>query len=450
MATLSDFFELQKLSSGDPLATNDYAFTHENINIIDRVLQKHEAELFIGTSPIDDPTEPLSLEIETEGGTIPAGRTVRYKFTWVDVNGAQTAASPEATITTPAPLARPAAPALELLSSGGVLLGGNYFYGLSAYIGLNTAETTMGTVAHHLVPSGSTNRNVLTLPTLPAGADGFNVYRRGPGETTYYFLDTIDMQVATPPTEYVDAGAVTPSYARSPTPTNLTYSTNKIVITVPGATPTVPDGYTWKVYRTFINGQYDSSLLEWVRTETVQDSGIISPETEDVGRGTTIGVPPTSSKITANTSRIEVMEDELDGIYSSFYKVTEDIDTDVEDPEETDVVLTIPAESFLKFEAYVIVDALAAQDMNILFNPSAGSVSMSFVDNIATTVHTEDVEYLIPGASPTLVGINLHGTIDALDEEDESTITLYIGQANTPATPGASTLKRGSWFRAVL
>lgn len=451
MASLSQFFQLQKLSDGDRISVNDHAFSYSNIDTIDRVLEKHDDALFSGDSVIDDPTTPLSLDIETEGGSIPAGRTIRYKFTWVDASGAQTAASGEATITTPAPLARPSAPSLSILTTGGTLLAGNYFYALSAYVGANTLETTMGTAGHYTVLSGSTNRVVVTLPTLPGGADGFNLFRRAPGETTYYYLETIDMQVATPPTEYVDSGAVTPSYSRSPTPTNLTYSQNKIILTVPGATPTVPDGYTWKVYRTYINGQYDSSLLEWVRTETEQDSGVISPETVDYGRSTIIGSPPSASTITGTVNRVEVLEDQMAALYfSSFYKLTEDVETDVDTPEDLGVIFTVPAESLLKFEAYLIVDATAAQDLTVMLVPSESTVNVYFSDTTTTTVHREDEEYLIPGASPTLRGAFLQGTIDALDESTETTVNLWIAQATTPATPGASILKRGSWLRLVL
>lgn len=451
MASLSQFYQLQKIANGDRMSLNDYAFSHSNIDTIDRVLEKHDNALFSGDSPIDDPTTPLSLEVETTGGNIPAGRTIRYKFTWVDASGAQTAASGESTITTPAPLARPAAPSVSPLSTGGTLLAGNYFYTLSAYVGANTLETTMGAPGYYTLLSGTTNRLVITLPTLPGGADGFNLYRRAPGETTYYYMESIDMQVATPPTEYVDAGAVVPSYSRSPTPTNLTFSQNKIILTVPGATPTVPDGYTWKVYRTFLNGQYESSLLEWVRTETENGSGIIVPETVDYGRSTMIGSPPTVSTITGDVNRMDVLEAAMDALQvAQIYKITEDIETDVDEPEDLGEIFTIPAESMLKFEAYVMVDAVAAQDLTLMFVPSDGTVSMRFSDNLSTDVYTEDVEYPIDGASPTVVGVSLHGVIDALDEETVTTINLWIAQSASPATPGASILKRGSWFRVVV
>lgn len=314
MASTTSFYGLQKLDRSEPLSTNDYAFVSRNMDVIDRLLYKIHNAVFEDDTPIADPTDPLTLELETSGGGIPAGRTVRYKFTWVDAYGNESAASPEATISTPAPITRPNQPSLSSTSSGGTLLSGPHFYILSAYVGTNTNETNGSVAGTISVRSGSTNVITLTFPTLPSGADGFNIYRRRPGEVQFYYIDSVDMNVAIPPTTYEDDGSIAVSGTRTPSATNLTYSSNKIVVTVPGATPSVPDGYTWKLYRTFVNGDYNSSLLEWVTTETSFGSGIITPETEDLGGVTTIGSPPSVSAITGDVDRIDALVTAVDAI----------------------------------------------------------------------------------------------------------------------------------------
>jgi hypothetical protein len=314
MSSTTGFFGLQKLGPNDPTSTNDYAFTNKNIDTIDRLLGKFDSILSSGSSPIDDPTEPLSLTVSTTGGIIPAGRTVRYKFAWVDSYGNETAASPEATVTTNSPISRPAQAGLVYSSSGGTLLGGNYFYILSAYVGINTAETNGGTAGSITIRGGTTNSVTLTLPSLPAGADGFNVFRRGPGEAQFFYLDSIDMNVATPPSTYVDDNSVVVNNSRTPLASNLTYSTNSVAVTLPGATPSVPVGYTWKVYRTFTAGNYDSSLLEWVVSETYNGSGIINSETYDYGLSTSIGSPSAISTITSSTDAITDLQSSVSAI----------------------------------------------------------------------------------------------------------------------------------------
>ncbi len=314
MASTTSFYGLQKLDRSEPLSTNDYAFVSKNLDIIDRLMYKVHTAVFEEDTPIGNPSSPLTLDIETTGGGIPAGRTVRYKFTYVDAYGNETAASPEATISTPAPITRPNQPSLASVSTGGTLLSGGYFYILSAYVGVNTSETNGSVAGAISVRSGSTNKIVLTLPTLPSGADGFNIYRRGQGEVQFYYLDSIDMNVATPPTTYEDDGGTAVLSSRTPSATNLTFSTNKITVTLPGATPSVPSGYTWRLYRTFTSGDYNSSLLEWVTTETSFGSGIIVPDTEDLGNVTSIGSPPSVSSITGDVDRIDAVVTAVDAL----------------------------------------------------------------------------------------------------------------------------------------
>lgn len=307
MASETTHYGLQKLRAGEPLSTNDYAILGRNWDRVDTLLYRAMEHDHLGMSTaVSDPTQPLEATLNTASGNIPANRQVRYKFTWVDQYGAESAASPEVVVATPAPISSPGMATPTISASGGTLLSGNYFYALSAYKDVNTNETPAGGRAYVSLLSGATNKITLTLPSLPSGADGFNVYRRAPGETSYSYLASIDMTGATPPSTYEDAGSVSPNCNRMPVNTNLTNSTNSISLTIPGATPTIPDGYTWKIYRTYEAGNYATSFLTWVVEETTEGSGIITTEYTDVGTATSNGTPPTVSELGDGPEQIQL------------------------------------------------------------------------------------------------------------------------------------------------
>lgn len=311
MAGSTSRFHLSTLSSGDDFADNGYKYTDADRQQIDRLLEigaeTHRHDGVVADSI--DPDTPPSLALDTSGGGIGAGERIRYKFTLVDVVGNESAASPEAYIDTPDPVESPAASSLTYDNGAGSLLPGNYFYALSAYVDLNTSETKAPNRAYITVASGSaTNTITITLPSLPFGATGFNIYRRTPGSTKYFYLDSVDMDVATPPDVYEDDGATDVDCGRTLPVVNSTYSTNSVVVSYPGATPVVPDGYTWKIYRTYESGEYDDSFLTWVVEETSEGSGIIVTTYEDVGAGTTTGYPPAYSQIVDSPSKIDLTD----------------------------------------------------------------------------------------------------------------------------------------------
>lgn len=311
MAGSTDNYGLQTLSAGDSLNINGYQFTRADRQTIDRLLyigaesHRHDGEAGASSSPSSPPTVALN----TTGGNIPAGTLVAYKYTLVDATGAESSPSPEITVTTAAPISSPGAPSLARYLTGGTLIGGNYYYVLSAYSGVQTSETRPGDTAFvTLASSSSTWRVELTLPSLPVGADGFNVFRRSPGESKYSFMDTIDMQVATPPTVYVDDGSINVNCNRQPPVRNTTNASNSIDVALPGATPTVPEGFTWKLYRSYSSGAYNNSLLSWVVEETAENSGIITPLYTDEGDSTSFGSPPVQSQFIASPGKIELTD----------------------------------------------------------------------------------------------------------------------------------------------
>jgi len=309
MSGLTDNYRLLTLNAGDSLNINGYQFTRADRNTIDRLLyigaEGHRHNGVAGAS--SNPAAPPTLALNTTGGNIPAGTFVAYKYTLVDDTGAESAASPEITVTTAAAIGSPGAPSLARYLTGGTLIGGNYYYILSAYSGVQTSETRPGDQAFiTLSSSSSTWRIEVTLPSLPVGADGFNVFRRSPGESKYSFMQTIDMQVATPPTVFVDNGSININCNRQPPVRNSTNATNSISIGFPGATPTVPAGFTWKLYRSYASGAYNNSLLSWIVEETFESSGIITPVYLDEGGSTTFGSPPSQSQFVGSPPKIQL------------------------------------------------------------------------------------------------------------------------------------------------
>jgi hypothetical protein len=310
MPDYSAHYNLIMLQAGESLSEDDYAFTGRNISNLDaKAYLGAEAHHHNGAAvPVEDPDTPPSVVVSSGSGAIPGNRTIRYKYTWVDEFGQETAPSPEVSVTTPAQVAAPNAPILSK-RSGGSLLFGNYFYVLTAWADSNSLETTVGDRAYTTLNFSQAYQTIrVTFPSLPANADGFNIYRRSPGSSRFQFLASVNMSVATPPTYYDDDGSVTEDCNRSTPNRNTTGSNNSVEISLPGATPAAPDGFTWKIYRTYTSGDWDSSLLHWVVEETTVGSGIITPTYTDTGASTSAGRYPVQSELSASPSKIQMTD----------------------------------------------------------------------------------------------------------------------------------------------
>jgi hypothetical protein len=183
------------------------------------------------------------------------------------------------------------------MSTTGTLIGGTYFYVLSAYQVTSTSETLALTSGSTTTANTNTNKNTLTLPSLPAGATGFNIYRKRPGASKFYFL------ASTTSASFVDDGSIAEDCDRSLPTENTTNSTNKVTITLSGA---VPVGMTWKLYRTFVNGDYDNSLVHHVVEETAVGSGIITNTYVDIGNPTTTGRPSERNQVVGSPEKIDL------------------------------------------------------------------------------------------------------------------------------------------------
>lgn len=306
MASKTTNYGLTKLDPGDDLSANGYAFIDSDRDRIDGLLALGREHDHTGASAaLTNPDTGPTLTLDTGSGNLTAGQTYRYRFTYVDQFGSETAASPETTVTTASPVVSPDAVSITSVTTGGSLSGGLYYYALTAYVDTSTRETRRGSVAaHSMTFATTTNVVTLSLPSLPSGATGFNVYRRAPGESNYNYLASIDMSVATPPTEYDDDGSVNPNCDRNPPISNSTNSLNNVTVTLPGATPAVPAGATWKIYRSQTAGVWEASDLVQV-TETVSDSDpTVVTSYLDVGIPTGFQTAPETTEIVGMPSKI--------------------------------------------------------------------------------------------------------------------------------------------------
>lgn len=302
MPEYTDNYKLSVLRAGEHFSADTYKFTDADRRLIDRLLfLGAEGHRHRGGS-IDLPTVDVAplLSIEANGGSMPAGRRYFYKYTLVDTNGFESSASPEAFIDTPPSVSQPDAPILSLSGVGGTLPPGNYYYVLSAYTQFDNMETLAGNAAFVSVPysNGTTNTITLTLPTLPGGADGFNVYRRTPSGSAYYHIGSIDM--ASEPTTWADNGSRMEDCDRYAPEVSTAMSRSGINVAIPGVVPIVPAGYAWRVYRTTQSGDYAQSLVG-----TIVDGSVVFL---DQGSSTQSGQPPTQGIAPGAPSQIDLTD----------------------------------------------------------------------------------------------------------------------------------------------
>lgn len=243
-------------STSQKLSDNSYKYPHGDRNLLDLLVQR-AVELHRHTGEAAstlNPTAAPDLVASTSGGSIPGATRVYYRYTLLDAEGFESAASPESYVDTAAVVATPNAATLEVATTGGTLPAGMYQYQLSAYTTGINEETLPSTPISILVPVGTTTNEItLTLPSVPAGASGFNIYRKKPGGGMVFLA-----QVASGPATYIDNGSVTEDVNRLIPRANTTAGTNSVTVTLPSP---APDGFTWKLYRTYNSGNYDRSLL---------------------------------------------------------------------------------------------------------------------------------------------------------------------------------------------
>lgn len=409
MADTTDHYGLQKIGAGEAFSLNGYKYTKADRDLIDTLLyvgaegHVHNGAAFTSGTSVTQP----NLTLDTTTGNLPSNTTIYYRVSLVDSNGVESQASLASQVTTPAPVSSPGAPTLTLSKTGGVLLPGKYFYVLTAYNSSNTLETKALNYAYLTIPAGSNvNKVTLTLPSLPAGADGFNIYRKKPGGMAYYYLASVAMDVATPPTTYVDTGSVEEDCNRGLPTTNTTSSSNSVTISYGGATPVVPVGYTWKIYRSYLNGYWENSLVHWVVEETFETSGIITPEYIDMGYATVEGMPQDYGLTITNPQPIDL--------------------TDGGEVQGTLPIGMTAVPVVEHFEFCGTLEALTGKAIWVCEYPEATI--------LACRAHLGDGDTAGSGGTPT--GI----TVDVNKWNGSSFTTIYTTQANRPTISAGGTV----------
>lgn len=298
MVEYTDDYGLEKLGVGDQITDK---FGSEDRDTISQLLRlgaetHHHTGLPVEDAGFGVGARTLTLTQGQTTGVIPAGVRVHYRFT-VTIDGFESNVSDTFYVDTPSPVAAPLAPVLETSDTGGVLLPGNYYYVLTAYTGTNTEETRGLSPTYLLVPSGTaTNTVTVTLPDLPDGADGFNVYRKKPGGVRYDYVTTIDMDVATPPSTFLDDGSIEEDCDRTIPAQNFTNTRNHVLVELDG--DPLDSGDSWSLYRTYVEGDYIDSRIA---TNTIGATPVY--EFDDLGAAGS-GSPPAAGLAVSSPSRV--------------------------------------------------------------------------------------------------------------------------------------------------
>lgn len=320
MGRKTERFGLSTLGPGDSMADEGFKYSDADIELLDRLLAvAAEGHHHTGVSAVDQtPTLPLSLHQLSTGGGLPSSTRYYYKYTLVDAAGNESIGSPTAFADTPAGLHEPAAPALSYLATGGTLDPGNYTYVLSAYSTATSLETKAANSAYITVATAtSIARVAIALPPLPPGATGFNIYRKAPNGARFQFLASTVLTGT-----YIDDGSIDPDCNRTLPAKNSTNNTGVITVSFPGATPVVPAGYTWKIYRTDNPNNWANSLLHHV-VETTGATPVVLTAFSDVGSGTVGGKPPDVSQSIGNPDKVVLTDgSEVQGVLPPGMSIT--------------------------------------------------------------------------------------------------------------------------------
>lgn len=263
MTLRTRFLGLLKLRPGiDPPRTNDGEFFNKNMDALDSVaahfqLHRHNGEPVPSSLAPDPPT--LLLDDDSDGG-IAGNATVVYRVAIVDATGTEGVASIAQQIDTPGPVATPEAPTAERIASGGSFAPGHVQYAITAWKSFLTYQTIASPSVTANLPgsAGDAQQVVLTLPALPEGADGFNIYRRRPNSTTFNLLATVPAEDAGEP--FIDDGSTEASNEILLPTTDTSAAGNSITVTPNG---TLEADEAWRIYRSY---QEDDEPISWLDT----------------------------------------------------------------------------------------------------------------------------------------------------------------------------------------
>lgn len=290
-SSLTNHLGLNKFGPSGSLGDDGYKFSLKDRELIDSLLYtllNHDHRQ-VYTAALAAPAidTPPSLSVSSTGGVLPAGRNFYYKFSYLDADGNETAASTAGYVNTPPAISAPTGQTLSTATTGGSLTAGTYRYAMSFY--QSGGETTAPNISTITVPTGtSTNTVTIPLQTKPSDATGWKIYRKEPGDLEFYLLATV-----TAGTQYVDDGSVTPDCTKKRPTVNTTNGTNKITVSIPaGELPLDARVTAWRVYRTQTAGAYSYNSLVATVTDTTTEGGTDLVTTyNDVGGALNAGIP---------------------------------------------------------------------------------------------------------------------------------------------------------------
>lgn len=282
------------LTLDDELSDNDK-------RVVDAVLASLEIHDHEGGERLDDPGAAPDLVLDATSGSLLGGTTYYYRIAYRDRFGLETAASAESSITTPAQVDSPAAPAVETVA-GGALLAGPTYYALSAVTA--AGETALSSPALITISDWNTVNVTGTDPFYDPAITAYNVWRQGPMSAGFTKIG----QITDPSVVFVDDGSVPDDLCACdpvnlPPALNLTSSTNQVTVSVPVADQSLlaEDGLatSWVVYRSTSSGVYDTSSMVAQVTATVNVDGTGGVVVSFIDDGTTaplVGAPLDNSQ----------------------------------------------------------------------------------------------------------------------------------------------------------
>jgi len=288
----TQYFGFERFGPEGRISDNNYKFSGRDKDTLDSLMwtlvnHDHRDTSIEGT--MAGPGDRPDLTPSSTGGTISAGQTMYYKVSYVDSFGNETESSVSSTASTDAPLPSPPVMSIVNATTGGALDPGVYRYAISYYQSGIGATKAINITSINVPVGTSTNEITITLDSLPTGATGWHIYRKGPGDSDYFYLDN-----ETTGPDYVDDGLdLALDCTKSRPLQNTTNSTNKIIVDLAAATLPLDERIVqWRIYRTNTVGFYGpTSLLASVVETTTQAGTDLVTSYTDTGAITFTGSP---------------------------------------------------------------------------------------------------------------------------------------------------------------
>lgn len=305
----TDNFGFTTVGPGETLSKNGHAALTSDRSMLDSILFALTSHTHGGGERLASPTlaPDLSVEQGDPDAMLPGNRTYYYRYSFVDRYGLETAASPEAEITTPPGASGPTAPTLLHEPSGGTLNAGRYAYRItfSDYQGGETGPSDVASIVIESTSCSGTCRILLGLPEAPVVAPCINIYRARQGQTRFFFLAKVEGTQT-----FYDDGSITEDQSITPPVSNTTGGQNRIDITVPSLPE---DVVAWRIYRAQSPGGYGSaSLVHHVVEGTEESASDLLDTWSDRGMSLGRGTPRMTSSTLAGTPVLRL--DQFEGL----------------------------------------------------------------------------------------------------------------------------------------